>query len=84
MHTVDCGNPLNPADGQSFKRNDSVSVSGHSHPAMEGASVNFTCPPSHALIGPHSATCMGNGEWEPDPIEVECKGELHMIMVTGI
>ena len=55
-------------------RSDSVSVSGYSHPAMEGANVNFTCSPQHVLIGPHSATCMENGEWEPDPREVECKG----------
>ena len=75
MYLVNCGNPLSPANGQNIKRNDSISVSGHSHPAMEGTSVNFTCPPSHVLNEPHSATCMGNGEWEPDPRKVECKGE---------
>ena len=80
MYLVNCGNPLiNTANGQNnIKRNDSVSVLGHNHSAMEGASVNFTCPPSHVLKGPHSATCMGNGEWEPDPSEVECKGEHAM------
>ena len=57
--------------------NDSISVLGYSHPAIVGASVNFTCPHKHLLIGPHSATCMENGEWEPDPVQVECKGELH-------
>ena len=41
---------------------------------MEGANVNFTCSPQHVLIGPRSAMCIGNGEWEPDPREVECKG----------
>ena len=25
------------------------------------------------LTGPTTATCMGNGEWEPDPTEVQCK-----------
>ena len=24
------------------------------------------------VIGPNSSTCMGNGEWEPDPREVRC------------
>ena len=43
-------------------------------PALEGAVLSFDCPPQHVLIGPNTTTCMGNGEWEPDPREVECKG----------
>ena len=43
---------------------------------MEGATIKFECPREHILIGPSTTTCMGNGEWEPDPREVECRGTL--------
>ena len=42
---------------------------------LEGANVTFICPPGQAFIGHSTSTCMGNGEWEPDPREVMCKGE---------
>ena len=42
---------------------------------LEGTSITFTCPPGLVLTGPNSSTCMGNGEWEPNPNEVKCKGE---------
>ena len=41
---------------------------------MEGAAIIFKCPPQYILIGPNATTCMGNGEWEPDPRKVECRG----------
>ena len=41
---------------------------------MEGAAIIFECPPQFVLVGPNATTCMGNGEWEPDPRKVECKG----------
>ena len=47
---------------------------GYKDPAMEGATVIFYCPPQYILTGPNTTTCMGNGEWEPDPREVECNG----------
>jgi hypothetical protein len=43
-------------------------------PALEGTVLSFDCPPQQVLTGPNTTTCMGNGEWEPDPREVECKG----------
>jgi hypothetical protein len=46
-------------------------------PALEGTVLSFYCPPQHILVGPNITTCMGNGEWEPDPREVECKGMMH-------
>ena len=61
--------------GKFLTMNDAISVLDYIHPAMEGTNVNFTCSPNHALFGPHLSTCMGSGEWEPDPGEVECKGE---------
>ena len=79
MYLVNCRNPLSLDNGQNLMRNDSwpwiVNVSGYSHPAMEGANINFMCSPNHTLIGPRSAVCMGNGEWEPDPRGVKCIGK---------
>ena len=43
-------------------------------PALEGDNITFTCPTGAILNGPNSSTCMGNGEWEPDPREVNCTG----------
>ena len=54
---------------------DSVTIMGYGELEMRGANVSFVCPPGLILTGPYKSTCMGNGEWEPDPREVECKGE---------
>ena len=35
----------------------------------------FSCAYGLELIGSTISTCMGNGEWEPDPRGVKCKGE---------
>ena len=45
-------------------------------PALEGNTVAFSCPLGMVLTGPNATTCMGNGEWEPDPREfkVQCRG----------
>jgi hypothetical protein len=43
-------------------------------PALEGQIVIFACPPGQILNGSTSSTCIENGEWEPDPREVECTG----------
>ena len=43
-------------------------------PSFEGAVLSFDCPPHYVLIGFNTTTCMGNGEWEPDPRDMECKG----------
>ena len=34
---------------------------------VEGTTISFSCPPGLVLIGPNSATCTEDGEWEPDP-----------------
>ena len=34
--------------------------------------MTFNCPIGLVMIEPHSAMCMGNGEWEPHPREVVC------------
>ena len=67
-----CGHPFQDVD------NDSVIIEDYMDPAFEGAVLSFDCPPQHVLIGPNTTICMGNGEWEPDPREVKCKGtKLH-------
>ena len=62
-HVGKCYNPLNLAD---------VIIEGYEDPALEGASITFTCLEGMTLSGPNSSTCMGNGEWEPAITEVEC------------
>ena len=43
--------------------------------------MTLTCPPGLVLTGPENLTCMWNGEWEPDPKDVECNCE-NMIRIT--
>ena len=51
-------------------------------PALEGQTITFTCLPHQILNGSNLSTCMGNGEWEPDPREVECTGGMGTTGVT--
>ena len=39
---------------------------------IEGTTVDFICPPGLVLDRTMSATCMTNGEWEPEPQNVMC------------
>ena len=66
--------------------NDSVNITGNTQdiPVMEGTTISFSCHPGLILGGPNSSTCMGNGEWEPDPREVECRGKLYDVESTII
>ena len=45
---------------------------GYEEPAQQGESITFACTSGLELSGPNSSTCMRNGEWEPDPGEVNC------------
>ena len=48
-----------------------------SHPiGLVGSNISFTCNGSSNLFlsGPNKATCAENGEWEPDPRQIKCKG----------
>ena len=65
-----CGHPFQ--DRASV--DDSVIIEGYVEPSLEGAVLSFACSPQRILIGTNTTTCMGNGGWEPDPREVECKG----------
>ena len=54
--------------------NSSIRISGLPTSTAEGTNVIFTCPPGLVLSGPNVSTCIENGEWEPDPQELTCKG----------
>ena len=54
--------------------NDSIIIIGYTDPVMEGTTLSFVCSSHHVLFGPNTTTCIGYGEWEPDPKEVECRG----------
>ena len=68
---ANCGNPLDQT-----LDNFTLLAIGYTIPALEGDSVIFSCPLGLAINGSNMSTCMENGKWEPDPKEVECKGEL--------
>ena len=40
--------------------------------ALEGTTMTLNCLPDLVLVGSNTSTCTENGEWEPDPSEVEC------------
>ena len=65
--STNCRNPANLL-------NDRVRIVGFMEPAVTESSVDFSCPPRMILSGPNASTCMGNGEWEPDPRELNCTG----------
>ena len=67
---ANCGDPLDEVSDHG-----SLLFLRDANPSLEGSTVNFTCPPGLVLIGPNLATCMENGEWEPDPREVRCTGK---------
>ena len=69
FYTARCSYPLN--------EDESRNITGYSAsiPALEGTIIMFSCAYGLELIGSTISTCMGNGEWEPDPGNIECKGE---------
>ena len=46
-----------------------VKIMGYSDPAVKGSNISFGCSSGLEFT---TATCMRNGEWEPDPRELEC------------
>jgi hypothetical protein len=69
-HTAKCANVLHQV-------HDNIRAIGYSDPALEGSSVTLECSsPNLVHMGPNITTCMENGEWEPDPREVNCIGEI--------
>ena len=54
---------------------DSLRVLFDNEPALVGTNATFSCLPGQVLSGSYRSTCMKNGEWEPDPMEVQCIGK---------
>ena len=75
-----CGDPL---DHLSLDDSESILVQAYSNlgPIPEGAKINFTCITGMELVGPNSTTCMGNGEWEPNPRDVTCKSKSSSVVI---
>ena len=60
-----------------------VIIEGYEDPALEGENITFSCRDERTLIGPDSATCARDGEWEPDPKEANCPS-TSIVTSTGI
>ena len=45
------------------------------NPPIEGQFITYKCPPGFILTGPNVSVCTENGEWEPDPGQVDCIGK---------
>ena len=67
-HADKCSNPMELT-------HNNVQVMGYEDPALEEEIITFTCTSGLEHGGPHSSVCMRNGEWEPDPGEVNCTRE---------
>ena len=64
-----CGYPA-----KSDFEDSSVRITDYQPPMLEGSNLTLSCCSGLELVGSNTTTCMGNGEWEPDPRQVECKG----------
>ena len=64
---MNCQNPAQLVDVY-------VNVVGLREPTTRGANLTLACASGLMFTGPNTSTCMGNGEWEPDPSEAECIG----------
>ena len=53
-----------------------LNIHDYSEPAIVGTTLSFNCSqPKEVLIGPNT-TCMDDGQWVPDPLQLQisCKG----------
>ena len=56
-----------------------------SNPSTVGTTATLSCHGlNHTRIGPNTTTCMGDGEWDPDPTEAKCKGHPNRPLHTCI
>ena len=43
-------------------------------PLIEGSNITYNCSPGLKVIESNMSTCMNNGQWEPDPMDITCTG----------
>ena len=63
---------------QSLHRSVTMATGSQEYPLMEGQIITYTCQSGFVMNGPNASVCTGNGEWEPDPGEAYCTGDLHI------
>ena len=71
---VKCVHPLNLS-----MIDDSVRALLDSDSTLVETNTTFSCLPGLEFRGPYKSICMVNGEWEPDPSEVDCLGKVYNI-----
>ena len=73
--SANCQNPAQLID-------ESIDVFGFREPATRGTNLTLACTSGLMLTGSNTSTCMGNGEWEPDPSKAECIGTSTPVHMT--
>ena len=61
----------------------SLNALNYSEPAVLGTMVSFNCSrPKEVLVGSNTAICIDDGQWVPDPkqLQVNCKGINEIII----
>ena len=59
-----------------------VITSSQGNPHIEGQFIKYTYLPDFGLTGPNASVCTMNGEWEPDPGQVDCIGDTVIIPIN--
>ena len=73
MYSAKCDYPLQLLTDDAA----AIVISGYREPALEETNITFSCASdlhNMVLIGPSISSCRSDGEWEPDPRKVQCKG----------
>ena len=75
-----CNHPFDESEENFFE---GPFINGYYTPMVEGSSIILSCPLGYYLNGSNISTCMGNGEWEPDPREAVCKRKGIKLMLSS-
>ena len=69
-----CGHPQNLIQSEGVGVFVVTGYINKSAPVMAGTTVNYSCSSGLVHSGASYSICTENGDWEPSPTEVECKG----------
>ena len=53
-------------------------------PWIEGSILTYSCSPGLIVTESNMSTCMDNGQWEPDPMDVMCIGTYNYIKLENL